>query len=279
MKKKTMISHTVIHILLIAICIICLVPFVTMVATSLSNVKGTLPDTPILLPEIPLFTENYEYVWFANHFGDYFKNTVLLAILGTILNVMVSICTAYAISRFQFPGKELVFNVFLLTMMIPAQLAIISQFTVMSHLGLVDNYGSVLLLWTSGCVAGNCFFYRSFFESLPKELEESMYLDGASRLQVLVHLIVPLSKPAISTSAIFAFTGYWSDLFTVLTFIKSERKRTLSVALQLFKGQHTTDFGLMFAASVIAVIPIIIVYIVFQKRFMQQGLTDGAVKG
>ena len=89
----------------------------------------------------------------------------------------------------------------------------------------------------------------------------------------------PLTKPAIATSAIFAFNGYWGDLFDILTFIKTEEKRTLSVALQLFRGQHTTEYGLMFAASVIVIVPVIVIFIIFQKQFMQQGLVEGAVKG
>lgn len=164
-------------------------------------------------------------------------------------------------------------------MMVPAQLALISQYTVLNGLHLTDNYAGVLLLWGGTCVAGNTFFYRGFFESVPKELEESMFLDGASRFQVLLHCIIPLCKPAIATSAIFAFNGYWGDLFNILTFIKTEEKRTLSVALQLFRGQHTTEYGLMFAASVIVVIPVIVIFVIFQKQFMQQGLMEGAVKG
>jgi multiple sugar transport system permease protein len=259
--------------------VICLLPFVTMIASSFMDIKGVLPDTPVLFPDLPLFTQNYVDVWYANNFARYFVNTLFLSVVGMVLNVLISVVTAYGFSRFQFPGKEFIFDIFLLTMMIPAQLAIISQYTILNSMKLIDNYGGILLLWTGTCVAGNTFFYRGFFESLPKELEESMYLDGASRYQVLVHLIIPLSKPAIGTSAIFAFTGYWSDLFTILTFIKTEEKRTLSVALQLFKGQHGTDFGLLFAGSVITIIPIILIFILFQKKFMRQGLTEGAVKG
>lgn len=149
----------------------------------------------------------------------------------------------------------------------------------LNGLHLIDNYAGILLLWGGTCVAGNTFFYRGFFESVPRELEESMFLDGASRFGVLIHCIIPLSKPAIATSAIFAFNGYWGDLFNILTFVKTEEKRTLSVALQLFRGQHTTEYGLMFAASVIVVIPVIVIFIIFQKQFMKQGLMEGAVKG
>ena len=117
-------------------------------------------------------------------------------------------------------------------------------------------------------MAGNTFFYRGFFEAVPKELEESMYLDGATRFQTLLHCIIPLSKPAIATQAVLAFNGYWSNLFDILTFTKSTNKRTLSVALQLFRGQYTTNYGLMFAASVIVIIPIIVLFVIFQKQFM-----------
>lgn len=279
MKKKYFIVSTIIHIILILMCLTCIVPFVTMVATSFSNVKGILPENPILFPEFPLNVKNYVSVWVSNHFSRYIMNTAMLAICGMCLNVVISVSVSYGFSRFTFPGKETIFNIFLATMMIPAQLAIISQYTVMNSFKLVDQYSAVLILWMATCVAGNTFFYRGFFESIPYELEDSMKLDGASRFQILIHLIIPISKPAIGTSAIFAFTTYWSDLFTVLTFIKSESKRTLSVALQMFKGQHATNYGLLFAGSVIAVIPIVIVFIIFQKQFMQQGLTDGAIKG
>lgn len=279
MKKKGFIVSTTIHIILLLMCLICIIPFVTMVATSFSNVKGILPEKPILFPEFPLNVKNYVSVWTTSHFSRYIVNTLVLAVCGMCLNVVVSVSVSYGFSRFTFPGKEAIFNIFLATMMIPAQLAIISQYTVLNSFKLVDRYSAVLILWTATCIAGNTFFYRGFFESIPYELEDSMKLDGASRFQILINLIVPISKPAIGTSAIFAFTNYWSDLFTVLTFIKSEHKRTLSVALQLFKGQHATNYGLLFSGSVIAVIPIIIVFIIFQKQFMQQGLTEGAVKG
>ena len=215
----------------------------------------------------------------ANHFQTYFLNTLYVSVVGLIVNLLISITMAYSFSRFQFPGKEPIFNLLLLTMMIPAQLAMISQYTILNGLKLIDTYKGIWLLWGGTCVAGNTFFYRGFFEAVPKELEESMYLDGATRFQTLLHCIIPLSKPAIATQAVLAFNGYWSNLFDILTFTKSTNKRTLSVALQLFRGQYTTNYGLMFAASVIVIIPIIVLFVIFQKQFMQQGITDGSIKG
>lgn len=279
MRKGYLVSHFFIHLVLIAMSIVCIIPFLSMISSSFMDIKGLLPDTPVILPHFPLFVDNYRQVWLDNNFARYFLNTTYLSVVGMVINVAISVLMAYGFSRFKFPGREAIFNIFLLTMMIPAQLAIISQYTVLNGMKLIDNYGGVFLIWAGTCIAGNTFFYRGFFESIPKELEESMFLDGANRFQVLIHTIIPLSKPAIATSAIFAFNGYWGDLFTILTFIKTEDKRTLSVALQLFRGQHGTDFGLLFAASVIVVIPVIVIFVIFQKQFMQQGLTEGAVKG
>ena len=272
-------SRIVIHVILILLAVICLTPFLSMISSSFMDIRGVLPDIPVIFPKLPLFVENYAKVWTANNFSRYFLNTLVISVGGLVVNVVISVSMAYSFARFKFPGREAIFNIFLLTMMVPAQLALISQYTVLNGLKLIDNYAGVLLLWGGTCVAGNTFFYRGFFESVPKELEESMFLDGASRFQVLTHCIIPLCKPAIGTSAIFAFNGYWSDLFNILTFIKTEEKRTLSVALQLFRGQHTTEYGLMFAASVIVIIPVIVIFIIFQKQFMRQGLMEGAVKG
>ena len=279
MKRKKTAAQEALHAVLIFLAVVCLTPFLSMISSSFMDIRGVLPDIPVILPQPPLYTENYVEVWTRNNFSRYFVNTAFLSVSGMIINVVVSITMAYSFSRFKFPGREVIFNIFLLTMMIPTQLALISQYTVLNSLHMIDNYGGVLLLWGGTCVAGNTFFYRGFFESVPKELEESMFLDGASRLGVLLHCIIPLTKPAIATSAIFAFNGYWGNLFDILTFIKTEEKRTLSVALQLFRGQHTTEYGLMFAASVIVIVPVIVIFIIFQKQFMQQGLVEGAVKG
>lgn len=279
MKKKKLISQICLHVVLIVLSAACLLPFLSMISTSFMKVKGVLPNEPIIFPDFPLYFENYVKAWTANHFQTYFINTIYVSAVGLAVNLLISISMAYSFSRFQFPGKEAIFNVLLFTMMIPAQLAMISQYTVLNSLKMIDTYRGIWLLWGGTCVAGNTFFYRGFFEAVPKDLEESMYLDGASRFQTLIHCIIPLSKPAIATQAVFAFNGYWTNLFDILTFTKSTSKRTLSVALQLFRGQYTTNYGLMFAACVIVMVPVIILFVIFQKQFMQQGLTAGALKG
>lgn len=144
MKKGKIISQAVLHAVLIVLAVICLTPFLSMVSSSFMDIRGVLPDVPVIFPETPLYTENYVKVWTANNFSRYFVNTLLLSAGGLVVNVAISISMAYSFSRFKFPGRELLFNVFLLTMMVPAQLALISQYTVLNGLHLIDNYAGIL---------------------------------------------------------------------------------------------------------------------------------------
>ena len=147
MKKKKIISQICIHVILVALTAICLLPFLSMISTSFMKVKGVLPNEPILFPNFPLYLENYVKAWTANHFQTYFFNTLYVSVVGLIVNLLISITMAYSFSRFQFPGKEPIFNLLLLTMMIPAQLAMISQYTVLNGLKLIDTYKGIWLLW------------------------------------------------------------------------------------------------------------------------------------
>ncbi|HEX7064582.1 MAG TPA: carbohydrate ABC transporter permease, partial [Bacillales bacterium] len=128
-------------------------------------------------------------------------------------------------------------------------------------------------------IAGNTFFLRGFFERIPRELEESVVMDGGGRWTIYRNIYMPLSKPALATLGIFTFSAAWDEFFVALTLIKTEEKRTLPIALSLFQGQHATEWSLFFAASIIAVVPILVIFIIFQKRFVQSGTGDGAIKG
>ena len=164
-------------------------------------------------------------------------------------------------------------------MMVPGVLNIVPQYTVIKSLGLVDTYTGLLLLYVSAGIAGNTFFLRGFFEQVPKELEESVIIDGGGSWTIYRHIYLPLSKPAIATLGIFTFSGTWDEFFVALTLIKSEAKRTLPIALQMFQGQHATEWGLFFAAVLIALIPILVIFIICQKYFVQGGFNEGSMKG
>ncbi len=258
--------------------ILSVIPFLSMISTSFSRAMYELPFPPRILPNKIDFT-NYVKVFTENHFIRYFFNSTILATTVTLCVLIVSSLSAYGFAKFQFPGKKLLFNLYLLTMMVPGVLNLIAQYSVISSMHLVNKYSGVLLLMVGGGIAGNTFFLRGFFEDIPKELEESIQIDGGGRWCIFWHLILPLSGPALGTLGIGVFSGTWSDFFTVLTFIKDSDKWTLPVALQLFRGQHATEWGLVFAGAVVLFIPEIIMFVVVQKKFVQSGALDGSVKG
>lgn len=255
-----------------------IIPFIYMILTTFVDVAYSLPRPHEVFSTVPNLT-NYEIVWEKNNFFRYFANSVLVAVVATLGSVFLGSLTAYAFARFQFPFKELIFRIFLFTMMIPLVLAIVPQFTIIKSLNLVNTYYGLWLIYIGGGVVGSTFFLRGFFESVPKELEESILMDGGGNWRIFWNIYLPLSKPALGTMAIFAFSGTWDEYFVALTLIKEEAIRTLPIALMMFQGQYASNWAWIFAASIIALLPIIIIYVIFQKKFVQGGQTEGGVKG
>src|SRR6185312_10970049 len=194
------------------------------------------------------------------------------------LSLLLSSMMAFGFARFRFAGRELLFRLLLLGLMIPAMMLIIPQFVLAKYLGLLDSYGGLVVFYVGSSLALNTFLLRGFFESIPMELEQAMEMDGARAVTRYLRLIIPLSKPVLATATIFTFLASWDEYAWALTIINSPEKRTLPLAIQLFQGQNQTLWGLVFAASAIAVIPVLVVFLIFQRYFVQ-GLTAGALKG
>lgn len=266
------------YLLLLFGIVITLFPFIYMILTSFVQEAYILPRPNQIFSVVPNF-DNYIEAWTSNNFFRYFLNSLLVASVTTVFQLLFGSMTAYSFARFQFPFKEGIFKIFLLTLMIPGVLNIVPQFTIIRNFGLVDTYSGLWLLYIGGGMVGITFFLRGFFSTIPKEMEESVVIDGGGNWRIFFNIYLPMSLPALGTQAIFSFSGAWDEFFTALTILKTESKRTIPIALQLFQGQHASDWGLVFAASIIAIIPIITIYIIFQKRFVQGGQNEGAVKG
>lgn len=268
----------VVYVIVIAGALAFIFPFIYMLLTTFVGSAYSLPRPSEVFSVTPNL-KNYEIVWNRNHFARYFMNSILVAGVAMVGGLFLGSLTAYGFSRFKFPGKEFIFRGFLLTMMIPTVLAIVPQFIVIKNLGLVNTYLGLWLLYIGGGAVGSAFFLRGFFESIPKEMEESVLIDGGGNWRIFWNIYLPQSRPAIGTLAIFAFSGTWDEFFVALTLIKDEAKRTLPIALQMFFDQHATNYGWAFAASMIALLPVIVIYITFQKHFVQGGFNEGGVKG
>lgn len=251
-------------------------PFVWMVSTALKEYAFVIEWPPRLIPASPTLA-NFVKAWTSNNFQLYFRNSLLVTLVSVIAVVLFSAMMAYAFARFEFPGKEPLFYLILLVLMVPNMVAIVPQFLLASALGLRDSLIGLVFFYVSGSVPFNTFLLRGFFESLPRELEEAILIDGGGYLTIFRQMILPLSRPALATVTIFSFLGFWDEFVLALTLIDSPAKRTLPIAIATFHGQHGTDWGLVFAASIIAVIPVIAVFISMQRHFVA-GLTSGAVK-
>lgn len=276
--KISVLWKVVIYTIIIFAAIIFLFPFIYMIFTTFVVATHSLPKPQEVFTSVPNFT-NYEIVWNKNNFARYFMNSMIVTTIAMLGSLMLGSLSAYGFARFQFPGKEILFRFFLFTMMVPLVLAIVPQFIVIKNMGLVDTYVGLWLVYIGGGVVGSTFFLRGFFESIPKEMEESVMIDGGGNWRIFWNVYLPQSLPALGTLAIFAFQGTWEEYFLALTLIKDEAKRTLPIALMLFQGKHSTNYGWVFSASVIAVIPVLTIYIIFQKKFVQGGFNEGGIKG
>lgn len=254
-----------------------IVPFAYMLATSFKPNSLALEVPPQFIPSDPT-TANYRDAWSSNHFGRYFVNSLGVAIATTALSVLLSSMMAFAFTRLRFFGRRLLFGLLLVGLMVPTMMLIVPQFLLAKQLLLLDSYLGLVLFYAGGTLALNTFLLRSFFQDIPRELEEAMVMDGAGPWKRYWQLIMPLSRPALATVAIFTFLASWDEFVWALTIINDPSKRTLPIAIALFQGQYATSWGIVFAASVIAVLPVIAIFVALQRQFIG-GITAGAVKG
>jgi ABC-type glycerol-3-phosphate transport system permease component len=257
--------------------VVMMLPFLWMVSTSFKEYAYVIEFPPRLIPTNPSLN-NFITAWTVNNFQLYFKNSVMVTVSSLILSVLISSMTAYAFARFEFPGKEVLFYLILLVLMVPNLINIIPQFFLATTFNLRNSLIGLTIFYVAGSIPLNTFLLRGFFETLPRELEDAMLIDGGGFFTIYARLIMPLSKPALATVSIFSMLGFWDEFILALTFIDLPAKRTLPVAIASFQAQHGTDWGLVFAASIIAIIPVVIFY-VFLQRYFISGLTTGAFKG
>jgi len=253
-----------------------IVPFIYMLATSFKSNAFVLEVPPQFIPHHPT-TANYTQAWTSNRFDRYFLNSLVVAAATTFFSVLLSSMMAFAFARFRFPGRRFLFGLLLIGLMVPTMILVIPQFLLAKRMGLLDSLSGLVFFYTGGTLALNTFLLRSFFQDIPRELEEAMIVDGAGPWVRYRKLIMPLSRPALATVAIFSFLASWDEFVWALTIINDPSKRTLPIAIALFQGQHSTSWGLVFAASAIAIVPVLAIFVAFQRQFVS-GITSGALK-
>lgn len=264
------------YAVLIAGAAVMITPFVYMLSTSLKAQEYVLTFPPQFIPQ-PATTDNYTQAWTSNQFARYFANSVVVAVAATIVSLLLSSMMAYAFARMRFRGRELLFKLLLLGLMVPPLMLLIPQFILAKQLHLLDSLLGLVVFYVGGTLSLNTFLLRVFFETIPVEIEEAMRVDGANAWTIYSRLILPLSKPALATATIFTFLASWDEFVWALTSINTPERRTLPLAIALFQGENVTLWGLVFAAATISILPVVLAFLFLQRYFIQ-GLTSGAVK-
>jgi len=269
--------RAIIYTILLLGLLFVVIPFLFMLSTSFKTQQFTFEYPPRLIPQ--QFTlNNYIRAMKTDLFFLYFVNSLFVALITTSATMLISAMMAYAFARLDFLGKETIFYFLLIGLMIPPVMLIIPQFLVAKNLKLLNTLAGLIIVYITMNLSLQTFLLRSFFESIPSELEDAVLIDGGGRWTIFWHIILPLSRPGLATVAIFTFLYSWDEFPWAHVAIQETTRRTLPVAIALFQNQHLTQWGQVFAASTVALIPVVIIFIIFQRYFIQ-GIARSGLKG
>jgi multiple sugar transport system permease protein len=261
------------HALLIIVAILFLGPLVYAVSTSLKPADEVFTANPHLFGS-QLRWQNYADAFTFAPFDRYFLNSLFVAIAGTLVVVVASSMSAYAFARLKFRGREQLFVLFLGTLMVPQEVLIVPMYWLMQSLGWVDSYWALILPWAF--TAFGTFLLRQFFLTVPVELEEAARVDGCGPFRAFLRIMLPLARPAIAVLTVFTFISFWGSFLWPLVIINSvEDKGTVPLGLAQFVGQQGTQWNLMMAASVLAMVPTVLLVVLLQKHLVRGLLVTG----
>ena len=270
-KHKT--ANWLINTLIVLGALVMMFPLVWTVSTSLSSGVG-LSSTPSLIPEDPSVSA-YKELFERTNFGRVIVNSFVIAAIVTVAQLFTSSTAGYVFSRIQFSGREILFGIYLVTMMIPLQVLLVPLFSMMRTFGLVDTYAGALL--PSLAAPFGIFLFRQAMGSVPKELDEAATLDGAGHFRIFTQVIMPQMGPTVATLTVFVFMGSWNSFLWPLVILRSEHLQTLPLALARLQGQYTTQWDIVMAGSVISILPMLAVYL-FAQKYVIQGVASSGLK-
>ena len=275
-KVKRMTVSFFAHAFLVLVSLACIFPLWWAFASSLKTQETVFNDLS-LFPANPHW-ENYLYAWTKADFSLYFLNSLFYTITVVVGVILIASMAAYAFSRLEFKGKNFIFLILISTMMIPIPGSFIALYVLLNKLHLVNTRLGYILPQINGGLALGIFLLKTFFDDLPKELEDSARIDGCGRFRVYWHIALPLARPAIAVLAIFNILAVWNEYLLAMLVLSGKELMPLQRGLMVFQGAHITQYPLLMAGIVITVLPVLVVYLSLQKHIIK-GITAGAVKG
>jgi multiple sugar transport system permease protein len=275
-EMKDRIRGIAIHIALIPAAFVFLLPFLWMLSTSLKPDSQLYAYPPIWIPN-PLEWSNYPKTVTYVPFFLYLRNTLIISLSSMVGVVFSSALAAYSLARIRWPGRQILFLMTIATLMLPFQVTLIPVFLVFKNLGWVGDFRPLILPQFFG-YAFYIFLMRQFFMSIPQELSEAAYIDGANEFRIFWSVVLPLAKPALATVAVFQFIRSWTDYLNPLIYLNDQNLYTLQLGLQQYSSQYGREWGLLMAAAVLITLPPIIIFFLTQRTFVQ-GVTLTGIKG
>ena len=275
-RKKKIASKVLVYLILIIIAALMIIPFLWMLSASIKSDREVFQMNPfVFIPENPKWS-NYHDIWTRIPLLKFVENTVFLTIVVTFLQLLTSSFAAYSFAKLEFKHKTKLFFAYIATIAMPWQVYMVPQFIMMRKFGLNDKLLAIICLQAFS--AFGVFMMKQFYEDIPDELCEATRIDGMSEYMIYAKIMLPLSKPALSTLTIFTFVNTWNDYLGPLIYLKSESKKTIQLGLKMFISQYSSDYGLIMAGSVLSLIPVLLVFLCLQKYFVE-GVASTGLKG
>jgi multiple sugar transport system permease protein len=266
-----------IYLMLVFAGAVILVPMFWMVSTAFKLFSDTFRIPPMWIPPY-LTLDNFRRVFVVVPFGNMMFNSLKVATLATLGQVVSCTLAGYAVARLRFVGRRQLFLVILATMMVPYQVVMIPIFIIMKNLGWVNTHTALILPAFLGGAFG-IFLMRQFFLTLPNELEDAARIDGANPLQIFAYVIMPLSRAALTALAALSFTNFWNDLLTPLIYLSKMELMTMPVGISFFKGLHSTEWNLLMAAALLNILPAAVIFLITQKQLVSGIALGSGIKG
>lgn len=273
---KAVVGRVFVYIILILIAAVMIIPFLWMLSASVKSDREVFQMDPFVwIPAVPRWS-NYSDIWTKIPFGRFVGNTIFLTLVVTFLQLLTSSFAAYSFAKLNFRHKNGLFLAYIATIAMPWQVYMVPQFIMMRKMGLNDKLTAIICLQAFS--AFGVFMMKQFYEDIPNDLCEAARIDGMSEYKIYASIMLPLSKPALSTLTIFTFVATWNDYLGPLIYLKSQNKKTIQLGLKMFISQYSSDYGLIMAGSVLSLIPVLIVFLVLQKYFVE-GVASTGLKG